>query len=89
MHCKKYFLDKGEFRIRSILHAIRKDFTDEAILDMSVEKVRRKFQIEINNLTGQEYKVFKLLSCVLVQQTLQRTYRGFRFKCHFDLFFFL
>lgn len=87
MHFKKYFLDKGEFRIRSILHAIRKDFTDEAILDMSVEKVRRKFQIEINNLTGREYKVFKLLSCVLVQQTLQRTYGGFRFKCHFDLFF--
>lgn len=88
MHFKKYFLDKGEFRIRSILHAIRKHFTDEAILDMSVEKVRRKFQIEINNLTGREYKVFKLLSCVLVQQTLQRTHRGFRFKCHFDLFFF-
>lgn len=51
MHLKKYFLDKGEFRIRSILHAIRKDFTDEATLDMSVEKVRRKFQIEISSLT--------------------------------------
>lgn len=42
MHLTKYFLDKGELRIRSILYAIRKDFTDEATLDMSVEKCEEK-----------------------------------------------
>lgn len=42
MHFKKYFLDKGELRIRNILNAVTKVFTDEATLDMSVQKCEEK-----------------------------------------------
>lgn len=64
----KVVLDKWELRIKTMLYAIRTNFTEVAKLSESVEKGEEKFQGRICSLNHlEEDDVFKLLSCVQAQ----------------------